>query len=122
MIDFRCEIFSEDGADHIADAARFAVGDLDAPAALARAMLGRAPPSIRSLVRAANEARCSCCVPNRAIGRPSSGRAQWGSSALSCPLFAVEPVEWSVPDPAAPTSSCSPAPTRFATAGRRLPR
>ena len=48
-IAFRCEIFSEDGADHLAEAARFAVGDLDAPAALARAMLGRAPASIRGL-------------------------------------------------------------------------
>ncbi len=48
-IDFRCEIFSEDGADHLADAARFAAGDLAAPATLAKAMLGRAPPSIRIL-------------------------------------------------------------------------
>ena len=48
-IEFRCEIFSEDGAAHIADSARFAVGDLDAPAALATAMLRRAPDSIRFL-------------------------------------------------------------------------
>ena len=53
MIAFRCEIFSEDGADHLADSARFAVGDLDAPAALARAMLARAPDSIRRLFEAA---------------------------------------------------------------------
>ena len=49
MIAFRCEIFSEDGADHLADSARFAVGDLAAPAALAQAMLARAPNSIRRL-------------------------------------------------------------------------
>lgn len=49
MIAFRCELFSEDGADHLADSARFAVGDLDAPAAMARAMLARAPNSIRRL-------------------------------------------------------------------------
>ena len=48
-IAFACQILSEDGADEIADRARFAIGDLDAPAALARAMLGRAPPSIRRL-------------------------------------------------------------------------
>ena len=48
-IDFRCELFSEDGADHIADTARFAIGDLAAPAELARALLGRAPLSIRKL-------------------------------------------------------------------------
>jgi hydroxymethylbilane synthase len=49
MIDFRCEILSEDGAEHVADIARFAVGDLDAPAALAGSMLARAPQSIRRL-------------------------------------------------------------------------
>ena len=48
-IDFRCEIYSEDGADHVRDSRRFAVGDLAAPAALARAMLARAPDSIRRL-------------------------------------------------------------------------
>ena len=53
MIAFRCEIFSEDGADHLADSARFAVGDLAAPAAMARAMLARAPDSIRRLFDAA---------------------------------------------------------------------
>ena len=52
MIDFRCEILSEDGVDHVADRARFAVGDLAAPAALAAAMLERAPPSIRRLFEA----------------------------------------------------------------------
>jgi hydroxymethylbilane synthase len=51
-IDFRCEILSEDGADHVADHARFAVGDLVAPAAVAAAMLERAPPSIRRLFEA----------------------------------------------------------------------
>ena len=49
LIDFRAEIFSEDGTDHVRDGARFAVGDLEAPAALARAMLARAPESIRRL-------------------------------------------------------------------------
>ena len=48
-IAFRCEIFSEDGADHVAEAARFPRGDLDAPATLARAMLDQAPPPIRRL-------------------------------------------------------------------------
>ena len=49
MIDFRCEVLSEDGAEHVGDRAQFAVGDRDAPAALARAMLARAPESIRRL-------------------------------------------------------------------------
>jgi hydroxymethylbilane synthase len=49
MIDFRCEILSEDGAEHVGVIARFAVGDLDAPAALAGSMLARAPQSIRRL-------------------------------------------------------------------------
>ena len=48
-IAFACQILSEDGADEVVDSARFAVGDLDAPAALARAMLDRAPGSIRHL-------------------------------------------------------------------------
>ncbi len=48
-IDFRCELFSEDGAEHMFESARFAVSDLESPAALAKAMLGRAPDSIRSL-------------------------------------------------------------------------
>jgi len=46
-------LLSEDGADHIAETARFAVGDLVAPAQLARALLERAPPSIRSLFEGA---------------------------------------------------------------------
>ncbi|MDQ3144229.1 MAG: hydroxymethylbilane synthase [Pseudomonadota bacterium] len=49
QIVFRCEILSEDGSEHIADRAGFAIGDLDAPAALARSMLARAPISIRRL-------------------------------------------------------------------------
>jgi len=49
MIDFRCEVLSADGAEHVADTARFAVGDLEAPAALARQMLARAPAAIRRL-------------------------------------------------------------------------
>ena len=48
-IAFACQILSEDGANEVADSARFAVGDLDTPAALARAMLDRAPTSIRRL-------------------------------------------------------------------------
>ena len=49
MIDFRCEILSEDGAERISENARFAVGDLDAPTKLARTMLERAPDAIRRL-------------------------------------------------------------------------
>ena len=49
MVNFRCELLSEDGAEHIAERARFAVGDLEAPAALAKAMLARAPDAIRRL-------------------------------------------------------------------------
>jgi hydroxymethylbilane synthase len=45
----RAEVFNEDGSEHIADEARFARGDGDAPVALARAMLARAPHSIRRL-------------------------------------------------------------------------
>lgn len=52
MIDFACEILSEGGGDHVAERARFAVGDLDAPAALGRRMIGNAPASIRRLFEA----------------------------------------------------------------------
>ena len=52
-IAFRCELLSEDGAEHIIDAARFARGDLAAPAALARSLLTRAPDSIRRLFEGA---------------------------------------------------------------------
>ena len=68
-IDFRCELFSEDGADHIADTARFAVGDLDAPAELARALLDRAPLSIRKLFEGARDA-----TPARASPRAGGKR------------------------------------------------
>jgi len=51
-IHFRCELFSEDGSDHVFDSARFAVGDLEAPVALALALLGRAPRTIQSLFEA----------------------------------------------------------------------
>jgi hydroxymethylbilane synthase len=46
---FACELLSEDGRDRLAETSRFAVGDLDAPAELARAMLASAPASIRKL-------------------------------------------------------------------------
>jgi hydroxymethylbilane synthase len=46
---FACELLSEDGRDRLAETGRFAVGDLQGPAALARAMLADAPPSIRRL-------------------------------------------------------------------------
>jgi hydroxymethylbilane synthase len=52
MIAFRCEVLTEDGAEHLAEQARFAVGDLAAPAALAKAMLARAPDAIRRLFEA----------------------------------------------------------------------
>ena len=45
----RAEILSEDGRDQVADEARFAIGDDKAAAALARAMMDRAPESIRRL-------------------------------------------------------------------------
>jgi hydroxymethylbilane synthase len=48
-IAFSCEILSEEGVDHVARTARFAVTDLDAPAVLARQMLAEAPSSIRRL-------------------------------------------------------------------------
>jgi hydroxymethylbilane synthase len=46
---FACEILSEDGRDRVAEQARFAVGDLETPAGLARRMLAEAPESIRRL-------------------------------------------------------------------------
>ena len=52
-IEFNCEILSEDGSEHVVETATFAVGDLDAPAGIARAMLAKAPPSIRRLFEVA---------------------------------------------------------------------
>lgn len=49
QIAFACEILSEDGSERIANAAQFAVGDLEAPAELARRMLAAAPTAIRRL-------------------------------------------------------------------------
>ncbi len=46
---FFCEILSEDGSERVAEATRFPVGDLDAPALLARTMLERSPAAIRRL-------------------------------------------------------------------------
>ncbi|MCL6698842.1 hydroxymethylbilane synthase [Sphingomonas sp. NSE70-1] len=48
-IDFACELLSEDGGEHLARAIRFAAGNLEAPALLARQMLAEAPASIRRL-------------------------------------------------------------------------
>jgi len=45
----KAQLFAEDGSDSIADEARFDCGDLKAAAALAKAMLDKAPPAIRSL-------------------------------------------------------------------------
>jgi len=49
QINFACEILSEDGKERIAESAIFAVGDLETPAALARAILAKAPSPIRCL-------------------------------------------------------------------------
>jgi hydroxymethylbilane synthase len=46
---FSCEILSDDGRERIAEQARFAVGDVEGPAQLAKEMLASASPSIRSL-------------------------------------------------------------------------
>jgi len=48
-IAFSCEILSEDGTHQVAEDSRFAIGDLQAPASLARAMLAAAPAAIRQL-------------------------------------------------------------------------
>jgi hydroxymethylbilane synthase len=48
-IEFSAEILSEDGVERVAETTRFAVGDLLAPAELAKAMLAKAPPAIRRL-------------------------------------------------------------------------
>ena len=45
----RVQILSEDGSKHVEDEGCFADGDREGPAALARAMLARAPQSIRRL-------------------------------------------------------------------------
>ena len=46
---FAAALYSEDGRDAIVDEAHFPAVDLDAAAALGRAMLRRAPDSIRRL-------------------------------------------------------------------------
>ena len=48
-IHFACELLSEDGDVQMAETARFPVGDLEAPAQLAREMLANAPAAIRRL-------------------------------------------------------------------------
>ena len=45
----RAQLFSEDGSDMVEERAVFDCGDHETPAELARAMLGKAPESIRSL-------------------------------------------------------------------------
>ena len=49
----RTQILSADGSEVVEDEGRFARGDRDGPAALARAMLDRAPHAVRSLFEAA---------------------------------------------------------------------
>lgn len=53
QIHLQAEVLSEDGRERVRDEARFACGDEEAAAALARSMLERAPESIRSLFSAA---------------------------------------------------------------------
>ena len=48
-IRLRAEILSEDGAEQVSDEALFVEGDLETPAALARAMIERAPDTIKRL-------------------------------------------------------------------------
>jgi hydroxymethylbilane synthase len=48
-IAFACEILSEDGRERVAETIRFALGNLEAPADLARQMLASASPAIRNL-------------------------------------------------------------------------
>ena len=48
-VHLRVQIFSEDGSELVEDEGRFVRGDSDGPAALARAMLDRAPPAVRDL-------------------------------------------------------------------------
>ena len=48
-IELSCEILSEDGSERVADRISFAVGDLEAPANLARAMLAKASLELRRL-------------------------------------------------------------------------
>jgi hydroxymethylbilane synthase len=45
----RAQLFSEDGSEMVEDRAVFDCDDVDTPAELARAMLGRAPESVRRL-------------------------------------------------------------------------
>ena len=49
FIDLRVELLSADGANHVPGRGRFAIGDLEGPAALARDLLRTAPETIRAL-------------------------------------------------------------------------
>ena len=97
-IAFRCEMFSADGVEHVADKARFAVGDLRRPRRL-RATCWRARPSDPDAVRRR--------MKPLLILRPEPGndataeRARaLGLAPLQCPLFALQPLAWDAPDPA----------------------
>src|SRR3982751_4907384 len=48
----RAQLFSEDGKEIVEERAVFDCGDIKSPAELARAMLAKAPPSVRSLFEA----------------------------------------------------------------------
>ena len=52
QVHLRTQILSADGSELVEDEGRFQRSDRDGPAALARAMLDRAPPAIRSLFEA----------------------------------------------------------------------
>jgi len=47
-INLLAEILAPDGSEHVAGSARFAPGDGQAPAALARDLLARASPGLRA--------------------------------------------------------------------------
>ena len=110
------QLFSEDGSEMIEDRAVFDCGD-------------RYPRRAGAITSRRRRRKRSggCSRPNEAGSGPAprAGRERHceharerGLDAIAIPLFEIEPVAWTVPEPGASTAAPRPAPTRFATAAR----
>ncbi len=94
----KAQILSEDGRDQLRDEAVFECGDHESPRALALAMLesgaGLDPLALQGGMR-----RLFVFRPEPAASRTVDKAKALGLDVVSIPLFSLERVDWSAPDP-----------------------
>ena len=108
----RAQLFSEDGSEMVEERAVFDCGDDKTPAELARALLAKAPESIRRLF-AARMRRVLVLRPEPGASATVERARERGLDAVAIPLFEIEPVAWEAPEaerlrrPAADQRQCA---------------